>query len=79
LSSGNIKTEKDLSEHLDIICPDPDIILRPGGEKRLSNFLIWQSAYAELFFEDFLFPEIDENKMNNIIKNFNKRKRNFGG
>ena len=79
LSSGNIKTEKDLSEHLDIICPDPDIILRPGGEKRLSYFFIWLSAYAVLFFEDFLFPEIDENKMNNIIKNFNKRKRNFGG
>ncbi|MEK7531739.1 MAG: polyprenyl diphosphate synthase [Patescibacteria group bacterium] len=58
--------------------PDPDIILRTGGERRLSNFLLWQSAYSELFFTDTLWPEFTEKEFNLILKEFSSRKRNFG-
>ena len=59
--------------------PDPDLIIRTAGEKRLSNFLLWQSAYSELFFSDKLWPDWSENDLDNAIEEFSKRKRNFGG
>ena len=58
--------------------PDPDIMIRTGGNKRLSNFLLWQLAYTEIFFVNKLWPDFSENDFNNIIRKFNKIKRNFG-
>ena len=58
--------------------PDPDILIRTGGTKRLSNFLLWQLAYTEIFFINKLWPDFNENDYNKIIKNFFSIKRNFG-
>ena len=58
--------------------PDPDILIRTGGTKRLSNFLLWQLAYAEIFFIDKLWPDFNESDFNKIILKYNKVKRNFG-
>ena len=58
--------------------PDPEILIRTGGVKRLSNFLLWQLAYTEIFFIDKLWPDFNENDFNNIIKKFFSIKRNFG-
>ena len=58
--------------------PDPEILIRTGGTKRLSNFLLWQLAYAEIFFIDKLWPDFNENDFNEIIKKFYNIKRNFG-
>ena len=58
--------------------PDPDLFIRTGGEQRLSNFLLWQSAYAELFFSDLLWPEFDEAALDDAIAAFQRRERRFG-
>ncbi|MDE6667970.1 MAG: di-trans,poly-cis-decaprenylcistransferase [Clostridia bacterium] len=58
--------------------PDPDLIIRTGGEKRLSNFLLYQSAYSELYFTDTLFPDFDESELDKAIEEFSKRERRFG-
>ena len=58
--------------------PDPEILIRTGGTKRLSNFLLWQLAYTEIFFIDKLWPDFNENDFNKIIFKYNKIKRNFG-
>ena len=58
--------------------PDPDLLIRTGNTKRLSNFLLWQLAYAELFFEKKLWPEFNEKDYNKIIQKFKKIKRNYG-
>ena len=58
--------------------PDPEILIRTGGTKRLSNFMLWQIAYTEIFFIDKLWPDFNERDFNDIIYNFNKIKRNFG-
>ena len=58
--------------------PDPDILIRTGSTNRLSNFLLWQLAYAEIFFEKKLWPDFNENDYNKILKNFKKIKRNYG-
>ena len=58
--------------------PDPDILIRTGNTKRLSNFLLWQLAYSEIFFEKKLWPDFNEKDYIRIIKNFKKIKRNFG-
>ena len=58
--------------------PDPEILIRTGGTKRLSNFLLWQLAYTEIFFIDKLWPDFNENDFNEIVGKFNKIKRNFG-
>ena len=57
---------------------DPDLIIRTGGEMRLSNFMLWQSAYSELFFTKKLWPDFNIKALKEIIINFKKRKRNFG-
>jgi len=58
--------------------PNPDILIRTGGKKRLSNFLLLQLAYTEIFFVNKLWPEFSENDYNKIIDNFSRIKRNFG-
>jgi undecaprenyl diphosphate synthase len=58
--------------------PDPDILIRTGGTRRLSNFLLWQLAYSELFFVDKMWPEFNDTDYSNIIKKFKQTKRNFG-
>ncbi|MBQ2933150.1 MAG: isoprenyl transferase [Clostridia bacterium] len=59
--------------------PDPDFIIRPSGEYRLSNYLIWQSAYAEYWFSDILWPDFKSKDLDRAIDDFNKRNRRFGG
>ena len=58
--------------------PDPDILIRTGNRKRLSNFLLWQLAYSEIFFEKKLWPDFNEKDYNKILSMFKKTKRNFG-
>ena len=58
--------------------PDPDILIRTGNTKRLSNFLLWQLAYAEIYFEKKLWPDFKQKDYNEIIKKFKNTKRNFG-
>lgn len=58
--------------------PDPDLLIRTGGQLRLSNFLLWQLSYTELYFTDVLWPDFDENEFNKALEEFSKRKRNFG-
>ncbi len=59
--------------------PDPDLIIRPSGELRLSNFLPWQSAYSEFYFTDVLWPDFDGKVLNEAIIDYQKRSRRFGG
>jgi len=61
------------------VVPPPDIIVRTGGEYRLSNFLLWQSAYSELFFTETLWPDFSFEELDGIIEEFCRRKRRFGG
>ena len=71
--------EKNFSKYLQTRgIPDPDLLIRTGNTKRLSNFLLWQLAYSEIFFEKKLWPEFKENDYNKIIKKFKLIKRNFG-
>jgi len=71
--------EKNLSKYLQTSnMPDPDILIRTGNTKRLSNFLLWQIAYSEIFFEKKLWPEFNERDYSKIIKNYKLIKRNFG-
>lgn len=58
---------------------DPDLLIRTSGEKRLSNFLLWQLAYSEFWFTDVLWPDMDENIFNEAIQDYQKRKRRYGG
>ena len=58
--------------------PDPDILIRTGNTKRLSNFLLWQLAYSEIYFEKKLWPDFNERDYNKILNKFKKTKRNFG-
>ncbi len=58
--------------------PDPDLIIRTGGEKRLSGFMLWQSEYSELYFSDVLFPDFSEKELEKAINDFASRKRRFG-
>lgn len=59
--------------------PDLDLLIRTGGEIRLSNFMLWQAAYAELYFTDTLFPDFDSKEFDLAIESYNKRDRRFGG
>ena len=71
--------EKNLSKYLQTNnIPDPDLLIRTGNTKRLSNFLLWQLAYSEIFFEKKLWPEFSEKDYNRIIKKFKNIKRNYG-
>jgi undecaprenyl diphosphate synthase len=71
-------TEESLNNALDCSC-DIDLLIRTGGDHRLSNFLLWQAAYAELFFTNTLWPEFSTDELENIIKKFKTVERRFGG
>ena len=58
--------------------PDPDMLIRTSGEIRLSNFLLWQLAYSELYFTDVLWPDFDENEFNKALEEYAKRDRRYG-
>ena len=73
-------TEKNISDYLYTSkTPDPEILIRTGNTNRLSNFLIWQSIYAEIFFEKKLWPDFNEKDFNKILNKFKNIRRNFGG
>lgn len=79
-ANGEEVTVESINKHLytsDL--PPVDLIIRPSGEKRLSNFLLWQSAYAELWYDDILWPDFTIEKFNQAIMDFQKRNRRFGG
>jgi len=59
--------------------PDPDLIIRPSGEMRLSNFLLWQAAYSELYFTDVLWPDFNERELDRAIHAYQNRERRYGG
>ena len=59
--------------------PDPDLIIRPSGEERISNFLLWQSAYTEFEYFDILWPDFKPKHLDEAIEKFNSRQRRFGG
>lgn len=73
-------TEEQFAQYLySANIPDPDLLIRPGGELRLSNFLMWQSAYSELYFTDTLWPDFNEAEINRAIAAYQHRDRRFGG
>ncbi len=72
-------TEKEFESYLMTKnIPDPDLIIRTGNQMRISNFMLWQSAYSELYFSKKLWPEFTKKDLNNAIVEFKKRKRNYG-
>ena len=78
----NIKkiNENDISNNLMTSSfPDPDLVIRTSGEKRLSNFLLWQIAYSELYFTKTLWPDFNVTRYSLALKNYVSRKRRFGG
>ena len=79
-AAGEEMTEKNLERHLySAEIPDPELIIRPGGELRLSNFLLWQCAYSEFYFCDTLWPDFGERDLDEAIVAFQQRDRRFGG
>ena len=77
--NGDKVNERNITKYLQTKnIPDPDLLIRTGNTKRLSNFLLWQLAYSEIFFVKKLWPEFNEKDYSMIIKNFKKIKRNFG-
>ena len=72
-------TEAEISEQLSTKgVPDPDLFIRTGGERRISNFLLWQLAYSELYFTDLLWPDFDEEALLEAVQDFSGRQRRFG-
>jgi len=72
-------TEANLNSAMSLAhVPDPDLLIRTGGEHRMSNFLLWQGAYSELFFTDVLWPDFDEAALDRAIASFAQRERRFG-
>lgn len=79
IACGEAITEESLSRELSTFATgDPDLIVRTGGEMRLSNFLLWQAAYSELYFSNALWPDFDENALDAAIHAFATRERRFG-
>lgn len=73
-------TEERFSAYLDTAdIPEPDLLIRTSGEQRLSNFLLWQSAYSELYFTDVPWPDFDEDELKKAVEAYNNRERRFGG
>lgn len=72
-------SEEDFSKYLYNDFPDPDLLIRTSGEMRISNFLLWQIAYSELYITDTLWPDFDEKEIDKAIESYNQRDRRFGG
>jgi undecaprenyl diphosphate synthase len=73
-------TEQNINQNLDTAnIPDVDLLIRTSGEVRISNYLLWQSAYAEMFFTQTYWPEFTADELDDIISDFHKRERRFGG
>ncbi len=73
-------TENFISDSLDTCgIPDPDLLIRTGGEQRISNFLLWQTAYSELYFCDASWPDFNKNELEKAVDAFNNRERRYGG
>lgn len=72
-------TEEDISKHLYQPIPDPELVIRTSGEFRISNFLLWQLAYSEIYVTDILWPDFDEKALEAAIESYQKRERRFGG
>ncbi|MBQ2848506.1 MAG: isoprenyl transferase [Clostridia bacterium] len=84
VATGELKPEEITLKNIDdnlytAGLPDPDLIIRPSGEYRLSNFLIWQAAYSEFWFSDILWPDFTANDLDKAIIDYSKRSRRFGG
>ena len=78
-SQGLAMTEENLNQMMALAhVPDPDLVIRTGGEQRISNFLLWQSAYSEFFFSDKLWPDFDEVELDQAIRSYVQRDRRFG-
>lgn len=78
-AQGEEITEESLGAAMQMgAVPDPDLIIRTGAEQRISNFLLWQAAYSELYFSDRLWPEFDEDALDAAIAAFNQRERRYG-
>lgn len=78
-ASGTLITEESLSHALSLsFCSDPDLLIRTGNEMRLSNFLLWQSAYTELYFSELLWPDFDEAALDAALLDYASRERRFG-
>ncbi len=76
----NDVTEADINAHLYTAgCPDPDLVVRTGGDLRISNFMLWQSAYTEYYFTDVLWPDVTSKHVDEAIAAFYSRKRRYGG
>lgn len=71
-------TEDVVTQHLFTRCPDPDLIIRTSGEIRVSNFLLWQSAYSEWYFTPTLWPDFNKEELKKAIEEYSQRKRRFG-
>jgi len=79
-ASSDVLTEDSFSEYMySSGIPDPDLIIRPSGEMRLSNFLQWQSAYSELYFTDVLWPDFNKRELDRAIISFQSKDRRYGG
>ena len=77
---GEPITEAAMADYLDTAgIPDPDLIIRTGGEYRISNFLMWESAYSELYFTDVLWPDFSEKDIDEAVAEYRHRDRRFGG
>ena len=78
-AQGKAVTEPNLSQAMALAhVADPDLVIRTGSEQRISNFLLWQTAYSEFYFSDKLWPEFDEAALDLAIEAFNQRERRFG-
>ena len=79
IAKGLVITPTSLNSEMSLAhVPDPDLVIRTGGEQRLSNFLLWQAAYSELYFSDKLWPDFDAAALDEAIDVFNQRERRFG-
>src|SRR5450830_1906468 len=77
--AGQAYTEEQLAPHLAMAyAPEPDLFIRTGGEQRISNFLLWQLAYTEMYFTDTLWPDFDTAAPDRAITSFRQRERRFG-
>ncbi len=77
IKKGDLVTEESLKENLDL--SEVDLLIRTGGEKRVSNFLLWQTAYSELYFSNTMWPDFTPNEFRAIIEEYRNRERRFGG